>query len=244
MKPFHLLIPLFLVMQLQAFAQVSYSGNVLDSFDKKYLEGVTVSIKGKGSVVTNSRGYFSIQGMLGDTLNVNFPGFFEQKIVLVGERFLLIQLQDRANLLPTFQVDSEPYRFRFKDGKLILAEDETEEEKSLSQKVGAGFGTPGGGGGLTIYGPISYFTKRNTQLRQYERQLEWIRRRQGYLEVIDSDSIRTELMADYQLDREQWDQLIIRFNEFHLQHEFLDWSKERVFASLKEFIRIESYLFD
>lgn len=234
----------FFAITFSAVCQTNFAGNVLDSFDKKYLEGVTVSIEGKESVLTNSRGYFSIKGILGDTLRLNFPGFYEQKIVLSGDRFLLIQLQDRANLLPTYQVDAEPYRFRFKDGKLYLAENETEEEKSLSQKVTTGFGTPDGGGGLVIYGPISYFSKRNTQLRRYAQQLEWIKRRAGYLEVIDSDSIRTELMKTYELDREQWDRLIIRFNQFHMQHEFLDWSKERVFASLKEFIKIESYLMD
>ncbi len=167
----------FFVITFPAVCQASYSGNVLDSFDKKYLEGVTVSIKGRESVFTNSRGYFSIQGMIGDTLRLNFPGFYEQKIVLSSERFLLLQLQDRANLLPTFQVDAEPYRFRFKDGKLYLSEDETEAEKSLSQKVSMGVGTSDGSPGVAIYGAISYFTKRNTQLRRYAQQLEWIKRR-------------------------------------------------------------------
>jgi hypothetical protein len=225
-------------------AQSSYSGNVLDAYDKKYLEGVTVQVMGKGSVLTNSRGYFNVRGMLGDTLKLSFPGFIDQKIILGQDKFLLVQIQDKARLLPTFQVDAEPYRFRFRDGKLYLAEDEPEQEKSLSQVVSAGLGTPGGGGGVTIYGPISYFTKRNTQLRRYEERLEWIKRRSGYLEVIDSDSIRTELMSTYQLDRTKWDEVIIRFNEFHLNHEFLDWSRERVIASLKEFLRIESLLED
>lgn len=229
---------------ISAFAQANYAGNVLDSFDKKYLEGVSVSIKGKESVVTNARGYFSIEGMMGDTLQLSFPGFYNQEIILGADRFMLLEIQDRARLLPTFQVDAEPYRFRFKDGKLYLSENETATEKSLSQQVSMGVGTSDGSPGIAVYGVISYFTKRNTQLRRYAQQLEWIKRRQGYLEVIDSDSIRAELMADYDLDRDQFDRLVIRFNQFHLAHEFLDWSKERVYASLKEFIRIESYLLD
>ena len=127
---------------------------------------------------------------------------------------------------------------------MYLADDEPEAEKSLSQKMSAGFGTSDGGGGVAIYGPISYFTRRNVQLRKYEARLEWIKRRQGYLEVIDSDSIRTELMAKYRLDRSSWDEMIIRFNEFHLNHEFLDWSKERVISNLTDFLRIESLLED
>ena len=240
--------PVFLLFvflfALPVLGQGTYSGNVLDSFDKKYLEGVTVSTLQEKSVLTNSRGYFSIGGMVGDTLYLSLPGFYDQKVVLGKDRFLLLQIQDRARLLPTFQVDAEPYRFRFKDGKLFLSENETEEEKSIYQKVSAGLGTPDGGGGVTIYGPISYFSKRNTQLRRYAEQLEHIRRRAGYLEVIDSDSIRSELMAIYDLERDQWDQLIIRFNQFHIQHEFLDWSKDRVSASLSEFIRLEAVLRD
>jgi hypothetical protein len=228
----------------QAQTKTSYSGNVLDAFDKKYLEGVTVAVVGKESVKTNPRGYFSVEGIMGDTLVLSFPGFIDQKVVLGQDRFLLLQIQDRARLLPTFQVEAEPYRFRFKDGKLYLADDEPEAEKSLSQKMSAGFGTSDGGGGVAIYGPISYFTRRNVQLRKYEARLEWIKRRQGYLEVIDSDSIRTELMAKYRLDRSAWDEMIIRFNEFHLNHEFLDWSKERVISNLTDFLRIESLLED
>ncbi|OOG72207.1 hypothetical protein [Algoriphagus sp. A40] len=239
-------VPVFLIVfflfTFSAIAQISYSGNVLDAFDKKYLEGVTVSILNKESVITNSRGYFSLEGTAGDTLILSFPGFIDQRILLGSDRFLLIQIQDKARLLPTFQVEAEPYKFRFKDGKLYLAENEPEAEKSLSKQVSMGTGTSDGGGGLAIYGPISYFSKRNTQLRRYEERLEWIKRRQGYLEVIDSDSIRNEMMTSYKLDRKDWDEMIIRFNEFHLEHEFLDWSKDRVVASLKEFIRIESYL--
>jgi hypothetical protein len=234
----------FFLFSLSVSAQSSYSGNVLDAFDKKYLEGVTVQVMGKESVLTNSRGYFNVRGMLGDTLKLSFPGFIDQKVILGQDRYLLLQIQDKARLLPTFQVDAEPYRFRFKEGKLYLAEDEPEQEKPLSQQVSGGTDKFSPNPNFSIYGPISYFTKRNTQLRQYEKQLEWIRRRQGYLQVIDSDSIRTELMVSYQLDRPQWDEMIIRFNEFHLHHEFLDWSSQRVIASLKEFLRIESLLED
>jgi hypothetical protein len=241
---FLLLCVIVTLASAHAQTKTSYSGNVLDAFDKKYLEGVTVAVIGKESVQTNARGYFSVEGILGDTLLLSFPGFIDQKVVLGKDRFLLLQIQDRARLLPTFQVDAEPYRFRFKDGKLYLADDETEAEKSLSQKMSAGFGTSDGGGGVAIYGPISYFTRRNVQLRKYEARLEWIKRRQGYLEVIDSDSIRTELMAKYSLDRSAWDEMIIRFNEFHLNHEFLDWSKERVISNLTDFLRIESLLED
>jgi hypothetical protein len=224
-------------------SQTSYSGNVLDAGDKKYLEGVRVSVIGKDSVLTNARGHFSLFAVAGDTLRLSFPGFIEQKIVLDSERYLLLQIQDRARLLPTFTVKSEPYSFRFKDRKLILVENEPETEKKLGQQVGVGLGTSTGGG-LTIYGPISYFSKRATQLRKYDEKLEWIRRRTGYLEIIDSDSVRSELMGKNKLSRESYDELIIRFNQFHNSHQFLDWSRDRVYSSLRDFIQIEARLMD
>lgn len=230
---------LFFSVVFCAKGQTSFSGNVLDAFDKKYLEGVAVSVAGAELATTNSRGYFSVKAREGDTLRLSFPGFIDREIVLGKDRFLLLQIQDQARLLPTFQVEAEPYRFRFKDGKLYLAEDEPEQARKLSHGVSAG--TPPTGG-FAVYGVLSSLTKRNRQLRQYEERLEWIQRRKGYLEVIDSDSIRTELMNTYRLNRETWDELIMRFNSFHLEHEFLDWPKDRVAASLAEFIRIESYL--
>lgn len=228
-----------------AFSQSRYSGNVIDAWDKKYLEGVEVSVMGQNKVATNARGYFSVQAYLGDTILLEFPGFFEKKWVAGEDRFLLLELQDKARLLPTFQVKAEPYRFQFRDGKLYIIENEEFEEKSLSQEISTSrFNSPLSPQGLTIYGPISYFTKRNRQLRQYEERLDWLKRREGYLEVIDSDSIRTHLMVRYGLDRKGWDDRVIRFNQFHQTHDFLDWKKERVLEALNEFLRIEGYLGD
>lgn len=234
---------LFLLFSPFLKAQSVYSGNVVDAWDKKYLEGVTSLIKGKKSVQTNSRGYFSLQADIGDTLLLTFPGFIEQEFILGEEKFLLIELQDRARLLPTFQVKAEPYKFRFKDGKLYLAEDEAEGVKSLSTKASMGTLDPTSGmGGVAFVGVLSQLTKRNRELRAYEEKLDWLKRRAGYLEVIDSETIREDLMGKYKLNRQAYDALVVRFNEFHQTHDFLDWSSERVLASLKEFIRIESYL--
>ena len=240
---FLLLFFFFCVVSLSA--QRRYSGNVIDAWDKKYLEGVVVSQALGEKVITNSRGYFSIPASQGDTLTFQFPGFLEKKMMLTADAFLFVELQDLARLLPTFQVKAEPYRFRFKDGKLYLSEDEPVVEKPLSQQVGFGATdstspTPG----FSIYGPISYFTKRNRELRAYEKRLDWERQRVGYLEVIDADSVRNELMQQYGLDRKKWDELILRFNTFHASHEFLGWSKERVLAALKEFFRLEFMMED
>lgn len=221
-------------------AQVSYSGNVLDATDKTYLEGVNVKVVGfQSSDITNIRGYFSVKGKIGDTLQISFPGFIEQRIPLGEETFLMVQVQDRARLLPTFEVKSEPYAFRFKDGKLVLIDPDEEKLPSKKGGISAGY-LDSPNGGVAIAGVLSSLTKRARQEREYQKKQEWMRRREGYYAVIESDSVRQNLMVKYQLDRSDWDRMIIRFNEGNAYHEFLDWSQDRVFATLNEFIAREN----
>jgi len=217
-------------------AQKSYSGNVLDANDKKYLQGVSVEVIGTDQVqITNTRGYFSVKGESGDTLRLSFPGFLEQKVVLSEETFLMLQIQDRARLLPTFEVKSEPYSFRFKDGKLTLIDPDEEKAESKKGGISAGYlNSPNGG--VAIAGVLSSLTKRARQEREYQKKKEWMSRRAGYYAVVESDSVRQNLMVKYQLGRSDWDRIIIRFNEGNAYHEFLDWSEERVYATLSEFI--------
>ncbi|MEP1257797.1 carboxypeptidase-like regulatory domain-containing protein [Algoriphagus sp.] len=239
---FRLLILIYFAVLPSLLAQRSYSGNVLDSNDKKYLEGVSVEVIGTDQrQITNSRGYFSVKGEFGDTLLVSFPGFLEQKIVLAEETFLLILIQDKARFLPTFEVKSEPYAFRFKDGKLVLIDPNEEKSPSSRSGISAGYlNSPNQTGGIAIAGVLSSLTKRARQERAYQKKLEWERRRAGYYAVIESDTIRQNLMVKYQLQRSEWDRIIIRFNEGNAYHEFLDWPKDRVYNTLSEFIKRES----
>ena len=233
---FRFLVVLYFAFLPAILAQRTYSGNVLDATDKTYLEGVNVEVLGStSSSITNIRGYFSVKGNLGDTLKISFPGFIDQKIPLGEETFLLLQIQDQARFLPTFEVKSEPYAFRFKDGKLTLIDPDEEKAPSNKGGISAGYlNSPNGG--VAIAGVLSSLTKRAKQEREYQKKLEWMRRREGYYAVIESDSIRKNLMVKYQLQRSDWDRIIIRFNEGNAYHEFLDWSKERVYATLNEFI--------
>jgi hypothetical protein len=238
MKSLFFTIPLILLCKI-AFAQASYSGNVLDANDKKYLEGVFVEVLGKYEYdSTNVRGYFNVEAQTGDTLKITYPGFIEQKLVLSSERFLQVQIQDRARLLPTFEVKAEPYSFRFKDGKLVLVDPNEEKVPSKKGQITAGF-RDSPEGGVAIAGAISYFTKKSRNAREYAKKQEYLKRREGYLKIIDSDSVKTVLEEDYKISDEEWDPLIIKFNQMHSHHEFLDWSSERVYARLREFIEWE-----
>jgi len=88
----------FLFQLLEVFGQRKYSGNVVDAWDKKYLEGIEVISSRKEKAISNARGYFSIDALMGDTLSFSFPGFLEKKVILEEETFLFIELQDRARL--------------------------------------------------------------------------------------------------------------------------------------------------
>ncbi len=242
---FSLLLTLFLFSAAWASAQRSYSGNVLDSSDKRYLEGVEVKIKNsETSSFTNTRGYFNVKGVIGDTLVVSFPGYILQEILLSDETFLLISLQDRARFLPTFEVKAEPMSFRFKDGRLVLVGPNEEKFPSRKGDILAGPNTNDPNGGYAISGPISYFTKKAKQAREYERKKIWDSRRAGYYSVIESDSVRSQFKEIYTLEQTDWDELVIRFNLFHQSHEFLDWPEKKVLTSLEEFVQIDRSLGD
>ena len=234
---------IFLFISFSASAQITYSGNILDSNDKAYLEGVKVEVIGKEhNSLSNSRGYFSVKAFPGDSILISFPGFISQKKVLSTERYFLIELQDKARFLPTFEVKEKPYSYRFKDGRLVLRDENEEELPSRKGEVLVGTKSDDPNGGITISGPISYFTKKARLAREYERKKIWHSRRAGYYEIIESDSIKQELKIKFDLDSASWDQMIIKFNQFHQAHEFLDWSKDRVQRSLFEFFEVESML--
>ncbi|MDF2157843.1 carboxypeptidase-like regulatory domain-containing protein [Algoriphagus sp. CAU 1675] len=242
---FRILLILFLFSATWVYAQRTYSGNVLDSSDKRYLEGVEVKVKNSEiSSFTNTRGYFNLKGVIGDTLLVSFPGFISQEILLSDETFLLISLQDRARFLPTFEVKAEPMAFRFKDGRLVLVDPDEEKSPSRKGEVLAGPNTSNPNGGYAISGPISYFTKKAKQAREYEKKKIWNTRREGYYAVIESDSVRERIKERYALEQSDWDELVIRFNLFHQSHGFLDWPEKKVLTSLEEFVQIERSLGD
>ncbi|MCS5489394.1 carboxypeptidase-like regulatory domain-containing protein [Algoriphagus limi] len=237
-----LFIFIFVILTIPSFGQAIYSGNVLDSQDKGFLEGVIVSsIQNQTQVETNIRGYFSIQSFPGDTLLISFPGFISQKVVLGADRFLMIELQDEARFLPEFEVQGNAYSYRLKDGRLVLKDENELIPPSRKGEVIAGtLSNDDGTGGVAVSGVISYFTKKARLAREYEKKKEWHARRAGYYQVIESDSIRAELMQKHALSLQQWDELVIRFNQFHLAHEFLDWPEAKVQKSLEEFIEIET----
>lgn len=90
--------------------------------------------------------------------------------------------------------------------------------------------------GFTIDGPISYFTKRERNKRQYKRALEKAARQAPYLEIIRSDSIKQVLMERFELREPDLDEWIIGFNRYHRDHEFLDMDHETVLGLLYEYL--------
>lgn len=229
-----------------ALGQTTYSGNVLDASDRQVMEGVRVKVLGReSSSTTNQRGYFSVHGFAGDTLSVEFDGFITQKVPLGKERFLMIEIQDKARFLPTFEVRSPAYSYRFKDGRLVLRDENEIQKPSRKGEVIAGPINSGDGtGGLAFSGVISYFTKKARNAREYARKQQWHARRAGYYSIVESDSIRSILRNDFDLSAEDWDKLIIQFNQFHSTHEFLDWNEKRVYTQLREFIKMETSYMD
>lgn len=84
---------LFILINCFSYAQQSVSGRVVSGDDNTPLFGATIKLKnGKQSVLTDSKGNFTLTLSIGDTLTVTNQGFLPQE-VMVKEGSLLITLK-------------------------------------------------------------------------------------------------------------------------------------------------------
>jgi hypothetical protein len=90
---------------------------------------------------------------------------------------------------------------------------------------------------MTLDGPISYFMRSERQKRQYRRKLEFLESQSGYLEYIQSDSVKIAIIEEFGLSETDLDGLIVEFNLANLDHQFVYMSKERVSSLFYEFVR-------
>ncbi|WP_194775649.1 peptidase associated/transthyretin-like domain-containing protein [Pararhodonellum marinum] len=214
------------------------TGNIVDAQDRRYLETVMVTnLTTNDSAMSNFRGYFRVKASSGDSLRFTKDGFLSHTRKVESPDHIMVTLNFDSFLLPTAYVFGEQEVIRFVIPNLS-------QYQSLSSRP-AGPGkmylghsesntalTPG----MTLDGPISYFTRRERQKRQYQRRLEKAARQQPYLDLINSDSVRFALRYRYGLNKQDLDSLIVEFNLYHIEHEFLDMDTETVSRLLVEFL--------
>lgn len=91
---------LVIVHGVAAMAQTTYSGKVFDTETGTPVPGASVFIRSSlAGVSTDLDGNFSIQGSVGDTLEISYVSYLTQKIVLGANTNLAIELEQDVKIL-------------------------------------------------------------------------------------------------------------------------------------------------
>lgn len=233
-----LLFTICFTLQFSIQAQ-TITGNVIDGFDKGYLEDVwVVNLMNMDSSLTNSRGYFRLIGNRGDSILFSKQYYIPNKVIVGEDRHFIAEIYLNARTLPQFSVYGDKYRVPYVVGSSASP---TGMRGFSDRKAGPGkmymgmSDNPGLVPAMTIDGPISYFMKSERNKREYARKLAIIARKKDYLELIQSDSVMTALKSEYNLSSQDLDDLIIEFNLHNKDHQFLDMSWKMVEQRLIEF---------
>ncbi|KEO75519.1 hypothetical protein [Anditalea andensis] len=223
------------LISLTTYGQV-LTGNIIDAQDQYNMKGVKVqNLRTAESFTSNDRGYFRMEVLMGDSVTFSKEGYVTHLIIVEDIDHVIIPLTfdavglpaayvyaDRPSMyIPGISLDRDPDRKPMGPGRVMPGHSRSHTDL-----------TPG----LTLDGPISYFTKRERNKRQYKRALEKLNRQAPYLEVIQSDSIKQVLMNRFELLEVELDELIIGFNIYHRDHEFLDMDHDTVLGLLYEFL--------
>ncbi|EON77982.1 hypothetical protein ADIS_1521 [Lunatimonas lonarensis] len=231
-------ILLFSLLSITAFSVQGQvlTGNIIDVFDHSYLQGLKVENMRTAATFTSGHlGYFRLKVEPGDSVVFSKEGYVTHVLMVKDTSHQLVSMIFDAVGLPAVSVYGERPSIYIPGVSL---------DKDPNRKpMGPGTILPGHSGsltemtpGFTIDGPISYFSKREKNKRQYKRALEKAARQAPYLEIIRSDSIKRVLMVRFELSEPELDEWIIGFNTYHREHEFLDMDHETVLGLLYEYL--------
>lgn len=228
----------FFILMLSGSACFSQNliGKVVDAQGKSAVQWVKVTnTKTQKFTYTDHEGHFNAFADVGDTLVFSLKNFHDKTTVVssIPEGPLLIYLEfDAVELPEVFVMDKNENTSIRLHG---IPEVDPNYEPIRPGRVSAG-ATDDSRPGITMAGPISFFSKSEKYKRKYREAEEVRTSQQNYLDVIHSDSMRNELKMHFSLNRAKYDSLLILFNATNRHHQFKDMEKERVEKMLFYFI--------
>lgn len=182
--------------------------------------------------VSDRLGKFEISARKGDTLHFSYVGYKSLELIIESVHlvnFMKITLPEDSLMLPSITIYADPYYkvpINLKGEPIVMSgitvEDMTQEIKPGSVRPGA----PGMAGvlspGVTLYGPITYFSRDEREKRAAEEAYVETRETITYQKFVAQDSVRTKLCSIYKINNDQYDELIVMLNsEFPgIQKEF------------------------
>lgn len=215
---------ILVVVSMAGYAQSVVRGKVVNAENENigfcHVYNITMGL-GK---VADINGLFSLTARKGDTLKFSYVGYQSLEIPVKSihvVNFIKVTLPEDTIELPSITIYADPnYRVPLSiQGEPLLIPglsltEKREPIKAGDIRPGAGIG-PGGipGGGATIYGPITYFSKDEKEKRKAEEAREETAKTITYQKFIAQDSVSAKLCMIYKLDSAQYDEVIIRLHQ-------------------------------
>jgi hypothetical protein len=205
---------LLLLRSHQGIAQSVYHGIVADSTTLLPLADVNIMIKGRNyGVVSDVKGYFSIQARDSDTLLLSLVGYYSKAYAVRKFReTMIVYLAEHHTILQPIVINAKVFiPGLLKIPKAIPWRNPTQDDKVLQ--------TPGlptvqtFGPGYVFSGVLSRFTREEKEKRKLVRVKKANENAKGYVEIVNSAEVKERLIKDYDLTEEAYYRLLATFNE-------------------------------
>ncbi len=189
------LITFLSLASLYASAQKRTRGIVVDSTSLKALPGVHVRIKNTNRVaVTNGSGVFQLTTTPADTLMLTMVGYNTLELpLLFEEEDIMIRMSERFQLLKEVTIT----------GNRLFESDIIRSERSLPHKMTTAD---------AFSSPWEYFSRGQKEKRKVVKLINENDRVKTYIQVINDQEIREEIMYDHQLSETQYYSTLALFN--------------------------------
>lgn len=219
MKRWEITICLVALLCLPVCAQKITRGIVVDSISMKAIPGVHVLVKGKdGYAVTNSLGAFQVRSGPADTLVLTMVGYTPAVIPLLFEEDdLMIRMSERYQLLQEVTIS----------GNRLFESDIVREQRVAPRKMTTA---------EAFSSPWTYFSRDQKERRKVVKLINENDRIKTYIQVINDQETREDIMFDYELSEIQYYNTLALFNQ-QSQDVLYSTDPQEIIASLRAFFR-------
>lgn len=175
--------------------------------------------------VADMQGRFELLARKNDTIRFSYVGYQSYQLVVSSVHlvnYLKITLTEDSLLLPSITIYADKY---YKVPLNMTGEPIIIPGVSLinpPERIKPGDFRPGGGSGIggiplpgvTIEGPITYFSKDEQEKRQAVKAYQETQETITYQIYIAQDSVRKKLCKLYRINQDQYDEVLIRLHSY------------------------------
>ncbi|MEP6738043.1 MAG: carboxypeptidase-like regulatory domain-containing protein [Chryseolinea sp.] len=213
------IVPLIIMSlaSVAAFGQRTVKGIVVDSVSMKSLAGVHVRIKGTDWVaVTNGTGTFRLTTKLADTLVLTMVGYNSIELPLFfEEEDIMIRMGEKYQMLKEVTITGN----RLFESPIVRSE----HKKPVKMSKADAFSSP-----------WEYFTRDQKERRKVTRLINENDRIATYIQVINDQETREDIMFDHQISEVQYYNTLAEFNK-QSRSVLYSTDPEEIIASLKSY---------